>query len=191
MEALIVPKFALINRIKDARNELHAALLAYSPVAGSVPNKPKFEFKERLKLVVKGKALTDMIEQLQNSDWQLERLAAKANDLAEPHDYVPQVSFLGSPDRIEKRANVLYHAVQQAWGCPTHPSHRANLLLEHRMANLHRSPRNLSRDKETVFELLVEDNEAPTLWRSVEVTVLEEEERDKYTRPKSIVITTG
>jgi len=142
-----------IDRNKtSSANDLEAILLAHRP-APSPQSHPKFEFRRRVKFTIKRERIRHLLAQVKECNDRLGSFIEKADKLDQTNLY--QTSdrrwkpCLGIPlHQIHSHAIRLHQVLSNALTCRAHPTHRAYLLLEHRMASKKRKgPRRIGAAK--------------------------------------------
>jgi hypothetical protein len=156
------------------RNELEALILANPPTSTSGHGATKYEFRRRVKFVMKKRGVERMLERLKACNARLEGFTEKAEKLEEPYKSGWKSGFTIPLDKIQSYASSLHRVLARAWGCSAHTSHCANLMLEDRMVRTIKKKRNASKDHTTCFKMSFLNPYTPAKWSTAEIRVLED-----------------
>jgi hypothetical protein len=127
------------RRDATSADDLEAILEANRPVPGSQQQgHVKFEFRRRIKLTIKRRDIRQLLSSIKGSNDQLDLFITKARNVeqASPLQSAQKRSkfSLSMPlQQVYDHAAHLHQVLCKAWACGVHASHRAHLLLEHRM----------------------------------------------------------
>lgn len=156
------------------RNELEAIILANPPTSTSGQGVYKFQFKRRVRFVMKRGEVGRMLERLKACNDRLEGFTEKAEKLDEPCQAGWKSTFAIPLEQIQNYASSLHQVLARAWNCSAHTSHCANLMLEDRMVRPTKKKRNAPKDTVTCFKMLFMNHFTPTKWCNAEIRVLED-----------------
>jgi hypothetical protein len=98
----------------------------------------KFEFRRRIKLTIKRRDIRQLLNNIKECNDRLDLFITKARNVeqASPLSSAQKrtkSSFNMPLQQVYEHAAHLHQVLCEAWACGVHVSHRAHLLLEHRM----------------------------------------------------------